>query len=156
MVLSKEKKMILGTFNHQCIQRNERFSYSAPNDFYSLFDCCIGKLCKLTISSGKLQFLKNWSGKGKRCVQKKGKDTIDEHHCVACDIHKKPAEGYTSHIWRRTAATNLADTGVSFTNLKRYRQWVSDAVVEGYIANSKPLREERLTCLMPAKKRHIE
>ena len=37
-----------------------------------------------------------------------------------------------------------------FINFKRQGQWVSDSVVKGYIANSKPLRQERLHCLLPA------
>ena len=113
-------------------------------------------LCKKTISSGKLQFLKYWSVKGKRRGQNTGKHTIGKFHCVACEILKKPAEGYMLHTWWQSEATNIADAGINFINLKRHRQWVSNAVVEGYIVNSTPLREERLTSLMPAKKRCIE
>ena len=68
---------------------------------------------------------------------------------MACNILKKSSANYTSHTWRRSAATNLADANVSLINLKRHGQWVSDSVVEGYIANSRPLREERLRCLLP-------
>ena len=32
----------------------------------------------------------------------------------------------------------------------RHGQWKSDLVVEGYIANSEPLRKEREECLLPA------
>ena len=46
--------------------------------------------------------------------------------------------------------TNLADRSVSFINLKKHGQWKLDAVVEGYIANSKPMRRERETCQLPA------
>ena len=60
------------------------------------------------------------------------------------------SEKYTTHCWRRSAATNLADRGVSFINLKRHGQWKSDSVVEGYIANSEPIRREHETCLLPA------
>ena len=38
---------------------------------------------------------------------------------------------------------------MSFINLERHGQWVSDSVVEGYIADPKPLRQERLHCLLP-------
>ena len=41
------------------------------------------------------------------------------------------------------SSTNLADSGISFVNLKRHNQWKSDTVVEGYITNSKSLRLER-------------
>ena len=56
---------------------------------------------------------------------------------------------FTGHAWRRSAATNLADEGVTLTNLKRHGQWQSEKVVEGYMANSKPLREERKNLLLP-------
>ena len=59
---------------------------------------------------------------------------------MACEILRIDAQGFASHCWRRSAATNLADAGVSFINLKRHGQWASDAVVEGYIANSRPIR----------------
>ena len=38
---------------------------------------------------------------------------------------------------------------MSFINLKWHGQWISDSVVRGYIANSKPLRDKCLHCLMP-------
>ena len=48
---------------------------------------------------------------------------------------------------------NLADAGVSLINLKRHGQLISDRVVEGYTANSLPLRQERLNCLLPAEEK---
>ena len=45
---------------------------------------------------------------------------------------------------------NLADAGVSFINLKQHEQWASNRVVEGYIANSLPIHQECLNCLLPA------
>ena len=102
-----------------------------------------------SVRSGKVQFLKNWNNKGKRCIQNTGKHTVNKLHKVTYEILKRCDTGYTSHTWHRSAATNLADTGVSFINLKRQGQWISDSVVESYIANSRPLRKKRLLCLMP-------
>ena len=48
---------------------------------------------------------------------------------------------------------NLADAGVSPINLKRHGQWVSNRVVEGYLANSLPLYQERLNYLLPAEEK---
>jgi len=56
----------------------------------------------------------------------------------------------TTTCFRRSAATNLADAGVSLVNLKRHGQWKSDTVAERYIANSVPLRQERATKLLPS------
>ena len=50
---------------------------------------------------------------------------------------------------------NLANTGVSLIDLKQHRQWASDRVVEGYIANFLPLRQVLLNCLLPAKETDI-
>ena len=118
-----------------------------------MFRSYIQELCEDTIEAGKTQFLKNWSRLGNRRIQNTGKNTVNGLHSVACKILRKSSSGYTSHCWRRSAATNLADAGVSLINLKRHGQWTSDKVVEGYIANSKPLRQERLNGLLPAEKK---
>ena len=54
---------------------------------------------------------------------------------------------YSNHSWGRSGATNLADSGCSRTNLKRRGQWTSDAVAKGNIANSRPLRLEKMNML---------
>ena len=95
------------------------------------------------------QILKNWNGRAKCRIQNMGRINLNILQEAACSILKKSKNGYTSHCWRWSAATNLADAGVSFINFKRHGQWVSDSVVEGYIANSKPLRQERLHSLLP-------
>jgi integrase len=45
-------------------------------------------------------------------------------------------EKWTSHAFRRTAATWAADAGIDMINLKRFGNWKSDTVAEGYIADS--------------------
>ena len=102
------------------------------------------------MASGNLQFLKNWNKIGRRRVQNTGKNNINMLHAKILNRNKK---GYSSHRWWQSAATNLADAGLSLNNLKRHRQWVSDRVVDGYIANSLPLHKERLNCLLPAKEK---
>ena len=102
-----------------------------------------------TVRSGKVQFLKNWNDKGNRRIQNTGKCTVNKLHKAACEILKRPPTRYTSHTLHRSAAINLADVSVSFINLKRHGQWMSDSIVEGYLANSRLLRNERLHCLMP-------
>ena len=67
-------------------------------------------------------------------IQNMGRNNLNIRQEAAYSILKK--NGYTSHCWRRSAATNLADAGMSFINLKQNGQWVFDSVVEGYIAHS--------------------
>ena len=55
---------------------------------------------------------------------------------------------YTSHSFRQTGATILADAGIDMINLKRMRLWKSDSCVEGYLANSKYIKKKRATTLV--------
>ena len=141
--------MITVSFAHDQKQRNAGFSFNVPVNYWDMFKIYEGQISKKAVASGKKQYLKNWNVKSKDRIQNMGKNAVNTLHGIACGILNKDPKPYTSHTWRRSAATNLADAGVSFLNLKRHGQWISDSVVEGYIANSKPLRDERLHCLMP-------
>ena len=136
-------------FCHDRKKRNNGFKFYVAGKYIPMYERYLKELCPKTVKAGKVQFLKNWNKKGKRRIQNTGKGVVNDLHTIACKILNKNPDPYTTHTWRRSAATNLADAGVSFINLKRHGQWLSDAVVEGYIANSKPLRDERLHCLMP-------
>jgi integrase len=43
---------------------------------------------------------------------------------------------YTSHAFRRSAATWMADNGIDLINLKRFGGWRSDSVAQAYVAES--------------------
>ncbi|XP_029171249.1 uncharacterized protein LOC114940677 [Nylanderia fulva] len=45
-------------------------------------------------------------------------------------------DSYTSHTFRRTSATLLADSGVDILTLKRHGGWKSNTVAEGCVENS--------------------
>ena len=49
---------------------------------------------------------------------------------------------YSSHSFRRTGATILADAGIDMINLKRMGLWKIDLCVEGYLANSKYIKNK--------------
>ena len=123
--------------------------YNIPSTFFSMFKRYMGQICMNMVRSGKVHFLKNWNDKGNRCIQNTGKYSVNKLDKVAYKILKCPPTGYTSHTWRQSATTNLADADISFINLKHHGQWISDSVVEGYIANSRPPKIKRLHCLMP-------
>ena len=137
-------------FKHERKRRNEGFTYYMPSKYAHMFSRYISELCQDTIAKGNVQFLKNWNKIGKRRVQNTGKNNITILHSAGYKILKKSNKGYSSHCWRRSAATNLANAGVSLINLKQHGQWQSDRVIEGYIANSLPLHQECLNCLLPA------
>jgi integrase len=45
-------------------------------------------------------------------------------------------EAYTSHSFRRTGSTLLANEGISLFNLKRFGRWKSDSVAQRYVETS--------------------
>ena len=148
-VTDNEKlKRIHVNFAYPRKQRNTEMDYYVPVEFLPVFKRCISEICQASVKQGRLQFLKNWSAKGKCHLQNTGKHTINKLHKVVCEILKLRPDEYGSHSWHCTEATVLADAGVSKINRKRHGQWASDPVVKGYKANSKRLRMERLNCLL--------
>ena len=55
---------------------------------------------------------------------------------IASYLDLEKVEEYTTHAFRRTSATVLADAGADNLALKRHGGWKSDAVVQGYIEES--------------------
>eukprot|EP00957_Ditylum_brightwellii_P207803 15354581-Ditylum_brightwellii.AAC.1 len=55
----------------------------------------------------------------------------------------------TTHFSWRSAATALADAGISITNLKRAGRWKSDTTAERYLKNSSAQKKEQLSMLGP-------
>ena len=141
------------TFKHECKQINEGFQHYIPSKFFPMFARYFEEICKETVAAGNLQFLNKWNKIGRRRVQNTGKNNVNILHVAACKILKRNKKGYSSHCWRRSAATNLADAGVSLINLKLHGQWVSSRVVKDYIANSLPLSKEYLNCCHLRRKR---
>ena len=144
------EKIIEVIFKHERKQRNEGFQYYIPRRFFPIFARYLKEIWQDTVAAGNLQVLKNLNKIGRRRVQNTGKNNVNRLHVAGLN---RTTKGYSSYCWRRPATTNLTDAGVSLINLKRHRQWVSNKVVEGYIANSLPLREERLNCLLPAEEK---
>lgn len=144
VTFDQEKKTMV-RFEHARKRKNPGFTFHVPARYYALFERYVSSLGPKAAG----RFLKNYNVQGKRRIQNTGKHTVETFVKKCCAILDKSSTGYTSHAFRRSAATNLADAGVSFVNLKRHGQWKSDAVVEGYIANSKPLRLERERGLIP-------
>ena len=134
-------------FDHGRKRRNEGYKFHVPfiyNDIFLKYDQ------ELNVKSkANSRYLKNWVEKNHSRSQNAGKNTVTRFISRMCEILGVPYDGYTTHCFRRSAATNLADAGVSFINLKRHGQWLSDTVVEGYIANSVPIRKEREEFLLP-------
>ena len=124
--------------------RTTGFSYLIPKYLMEAFKVYLGQVSAVPVNE---RFLKNWSVKGKKRIQNCGVNMVKKWSPEsAIKVNKNP-KGFTTHSFRRSAATTLADAGVSITNLKRHGRWRSDAVAEGYIDNSKPLLIEKVSML---------
>ena len=150
-VSQDEKGRIVVKFVHARKRKNPGFTYLIPSLYKKLFLKYESELStELTSSS---TYLHRFTKKAKSRKAPLGQKYIANLVTLACKVLGKDPFGYTGHAFRRSAATNLADAGVSFVNLKRHGQWQSDSVCEGYIANSKALQTERVQYLLPEKRR---
>lgn len=140
-------------FNHSRKRINNGFCFWIPEVYQDLFDRYLLELKKEV--DDKTRFLKNYNKRAKARIQNCGRNTVNNCVRKCCCILKVPLEDFTSHAFRRSAATNLADAGVTLTNLKRHGQWKSPSAAEGYIANSLPLRREREQKLLPPSHRKV-
>ena len=58
-----------------------------------------------------------------------------------------PRDQVTGHVWRRSAATNLANSGMSLIDLKRAGRWKSTQCCEVYLEYSKKIKLDRMNRL---------
>ena len=128
-------------FYHARKRKNEGFTFLIPLPYTLLFEKYTSSISPK--SPFKSRSLKNLSKTAQYRELNMGKNSVTKFSAKACELLGMPSKGYTTHCWRRSVATNLADEGVYLVNLKRHEQWASDSLVEGYIANSRLLRLER-------------
>ena len=63
---------------------------------------------------------------------------------------------YSNHAFRRTAATWLANQGVSLSNMKRFGRWKSSTVAERYIDESMSNKRARSQSIQSAQTESVE
>ena len=146
-VSHQDNGRIVIKFEHARKRRNPGFTYHVPSLYAELFKRYEADLP--VHLSPEEQYLRLYVKKDKERSKEVSSYMSKSFVKTACDILGVDPTGYTTHCFRRSAATNLADAGVSFVNLKRHGQWKSDSVAESYIANSQVLRDERELCLLP-------
>ena len=95
---------------------NGGFTYYVPSICLPLFQKYMTELQTKNVKTK--CFLWYWNMKARKRIQKSGENLVTNLHKNACRILEISAENYTTHCWRCSAATNLADRGVSFINLK--------------------------------------
>ena len=60
---------------------------------------------------------------------------------------KLPKGSLTTHSFRRSGATALANAGASLIQLKRAGRWQSSTVAEGYIEHCLPEKRKQVTMM---------
>lgn len=74
---------------------------------------------------------------GKVWGQRVGKTTFSDNCKIVAKFLDLPEhEKFTSHCVRRSAASAMAENGVSFMEIKNYVGWKSDRAAQGYIEQS--------------------
>ena len=132
---------------------NNKFIFYVPSRYQKLFDMFISP--KPTYVDKSSRFLNNFNVKSEKRVQNTGRTQIKNTINYMCHILCKSTSVYKTCNFQRSAATSLADSGVSITNLKRHGQWKSSDVAEGYIVNSEQICQERERMLLPERLRKV-
>ena len=115
--------------DHMRKRKNKGFTYHIPSLCQGLFSRYKSELD--ADLPGEAMYLRLSFHKG-LVVRKLQVDpkTVSDFVKRAYTILGVNQSGYTAHYFRRSAATQIADAGVSLVNLKRHGQWKSDNVAE--------------------------
>jgi len=124
-VTIEETGRVVINFEHARKRINHGFKFYVPAVYGDLFKTYASQLKKE--QNGQTRFLKNWNIKSQTRVQNTGRDKVKKAIKDFCKLLGISDEEYTSHGFRRSAATNLADAGVTLVNLKRHGQWSADS-----------------------------
>ena len=76
-----------------------------------------------------------------------GKDCHGEMLRMVESFLGKPKKSLTSHCWRRSTATVLANSGISAIGLKRAGKWKNLQTAEEYLEHSAPVLKDRMSRL---------
>ena len=93
------------------------------------------------------QFLRNYNVRSKKRSQNMEKL---KHSATLRKIElflKLTPKSLTSHCWRRSAATELANYGISLLGLKRAVRWKNLKSAEEYMEHCLPVQRDRMTRL---------
>ena len=153
-VVVVDENEIIVKFPYSSKTRDRGFEYYVPQNLVPSFRKYISQLASDKAST--TRFLKNWNGRSKKRHQNTGEKGVGRWIALIGTIMEKNVSAYTTHTFRRSAATTLADNGATMTNLKRFGRWTSDTCAEGYIDNSRKMKAERLSLLGAALSTKLE
>ena len=147
VIYNKKEGCYQVVFNYKRKRKNTGMTYLIPACYNVIMEKYISQLLDTKTNKKKVRFLKNYNANAKARLQNAGKTNLGKFAKETVkDLGLEEAKS-SNHSWRRSGATNLADSGCTMTNLKRHGQWTSDAVAEGYIDNSRPLCLKKMNML---------
>ena len=115
------------------------FAFQIPARFCYLFEIYLIQLDKNV--KDEERFLKNMNIKSKKRSQNLGERKVNQFPKLWGSLlgyDETFIEGLTSHSFRRTAATILADSGTDMINLKRMGRWSSKNALKDISTNARP------------------
>ena len=148
-MFSKKEGCYQVVLNYKRKCKNAGMTYLILACYSVIMEKYINQLMNIKTKAKTLRFLRNFNIKAKARLQNTAKTNLSKFAKETAKDLGLDAAKYSNHSWRRSGATNLADSGCSKNNLKCHGQWTSDTVAEGYIANSRPLRLEKMNMLKP-------
>ena len=132
--IDEEKDEIWTEFDRATKTRAEGFSFCLPGFLIPAFQEYIRQLGPNP--DKKSRFLKNM--RSKDGIRKENQGKNQERRIRFIERFLGYEEGsLTSHSFRRSGATQLANSGISLINLKKAGRWRSSTVAEGYIERSR-------------------
>ena len=119
------------------------FSYLIPAQYKKEFKAYMDDWCPETGNF----FLKNYRKDINKRKTKTGWRTLQNMTARVEELLKLPKGSLTTHSFRRSSATALANAGASLIQLKRAGRWQSSAVAEGYIEHCLPEKRKQVTMM---------
>jgi integrase len=154
-----DEAMYLGAGKNAVEKRKnttEPFTFDLPTSLTKEIDTYLSMIPERVKNDRLIKNANKSASLKKKYSQRTGQKTIMEWgRTYAKMLKKSNFNDYTSHTWRRTGATTLADEGISEVALKRAGHWKSAKAALVYVGGSKRSRQEQmslLNCESPRKK----
>ena len=143
-----KREIIRVEFSKWTKSRAQGFAFAIPPYLFPVFE---RYMRELRPKKRRERFLKNYrpnkEQKGGVRIQNMGKDMLSRMLSRVCELLDMPFEEVTGHVWRRSGATALANSGMSILNLKRAGRWRSLSSCEQYLEHCDKVIFDRMNRL---------
>lgn len=148
-VTTKDNQEIIVRYCFATKSKSTGFKFYVPEHLIPAFWKYLSQIKNIQSVRG-TRFPKNYNLNGNCCTQNLGTRMVGYWIAAACKTLNISKIVYTSHSFRRSTATVLADNGCTIMNLKHHGRCSSDAVAEGYINNYRPMKMNQVLLLYQA------